>query len=96
MPPDAAGATFDGGRHVKFWQRHISMLPGAYVSGDDQRYVCAAVSELTARMTLAYFCLGGLDLLGKVADALSESQRRDCVDWIYRQQICALCAKCCR
>lgn len=29
----------DVGKHAKFWARHLAMLPGAYVSGDDQRYV---------------------------------------------------------
>ncbi|KAJ3175587.1 hypothetical protein HDU87_006084 [Geranomyces variabilis] len=38
------------------------------------------------RMTVAYFCLGALDLLGEIPQ-LSPELRQECLDWIYAQQI---------
>ena len=37
-------------------------------------------------MTLAYFCLGGLDLL-QHTDVISEKERAAYIDWIYAQQL---------
>lgn len=39
------------------------------------------------RMTLAYFCLGALDLLGLVDGKLDIEERREYIDWIYDQQM---------
>ncbi|EGF77587.1 hypothetical protein BATDEDRAFT_30650 [Batrachochytrium dendrobatidis JAM81] len=38
-------------------------------------------------MTLGYFCVGGLDLLGKLETHISQHQRTAWIDWIYAQQI---------
>lgn len=38
-------------------------------------------------MTLAYFCLGGLELLGALDTVISEQNKQDWIDWIYSQQI---------
>lgn len=38
-------------------------------------------------MTLAYFCLGALDLLGLVQSKLTEQERLECIDWVYAQQL---------
>ncbi|CAO3617355.1 unnamed protein product [Cunninghamella echinulata] len=38
-------------------------------------------------MTLAYFCLGGLELLGALDTVISEHNKKDWIDWIYSQQI---------
>lgn len=38
-------------------------------------------------MTLAYFCLGGLDLL-QHSDVITEKERVAYIDWIYAQQLC--------
>ncbi|KAE8204167.1 hypothetical protein CF335_g2752 [Tilletia laevis] len=53
------------------------MLPQSYTSGDTQR------------MTLGYFCLSGLDLLGGVQSKVPDEERKELVNWIYAQQISA-------
>ncbi|KAN0062761.1 geranylgeranyl transferase type-1 subunit beta [Thecaphora frezii] len=61
-------------KHVAFYLRHLSMLPQPYTSADGQR------------MTLAYFALSSLDLLGAVEEKLKPEERSEYVDWIYEQQ----------
>ncbi|ORX88579.1 geranylgeranyl transferase type-1 subunit beta-like protein [Basidiobolus meristosporus CBS 931.73] len=61
-------------KHVKFFKRSLEFLPYQYSSAD------------TNRMTLGYFCINGLDLLGKL-DILSEEQKKGYIEWIYAQQI---------
>ena len=39
------------------------------------------------RMTLAFFCLSGLDLLGALESEIPEERRKIWIDWIYAQQI---------
>ncbi|WFD32369.1 protein geranylgeranyltransferase type I [Malassezia sp. CBS 17886] len=73
-PPHTPPCPVDVARHRKFWTRHVAMLPGAYAGADDQR------------MTLAYFCVGGLDLLGQL-DAITDEQRHAYIDWVYAQQL---------
>jgi geranylgeranyl transferase type-1 subunit beta len=65
-------------RQTAFWLRHLRLLPTAYTSGDVQR------------MTLAYFCLGALDLLGVLDLKVDLEEQREYVDWIYAQQLDAL------
>lgn len=38
-------------------------------------------------MTLAFFCLGALSLLGELENNVSEQNKRDWIDWIYAQQV---------
>ena len=38
-------------------------------------------------MTLAFFGLGGIDLLNKIETIYSPVQREQWIDWIYAQQI---------
>lgn len=71
-------------KHVKFWRLHLSMLPTPYTKADDQRFVHFA----NARMTLAYFCLSALDLLGQLDTVTTEKEREEYIDWIYSQQLC--------
>lgn len=70
-------------RHVRFWKMHLAMLPRPYTSGDDQRYVYGN----NGSMTLAYFCLAGLDLLQQKESVISEKDREAYLDWIYAQQL---------
>ncbi|KAE8221233.1 hypothetical protein CF319_g5374 [Tilletia indica] len=69
--------TLEHKKHVAFWVRCLRMLPQPYTSGDTQR------------MTLGYFCLSGLDLLGVAQSKIPEEERKDLIDWIYAQQIAA-------
>ncbi|SAM08352.1 hypothetical protein [Absidia glauca] len=41
----------------------------------------------TNRMTLAFFCLGGLELLGALDSEISDHNKKDWIEWIYAQQI---------
>ena len=58
------------GRHAKFLQRTLHVLPSSLANFDSQR------------VTISYFAVSGLDLLGRLD--LVESQRQDIVNWLYR------------
>lgn len=63
-------------RHVRYWLRCLkTFLPNAYTSNDCNR------------LTLAFFTLSALDLLGCLHTRTSERERSDYVDWIYRCQL---------
>lgn len=38
-------------------------------------------------MTLAFFCLASLSLLGKLEETVSQKDRVDWIEWIYAQQV---------
>jgi geranylgeranyl transferase type-1 subunit beta len=60
-------------RHTKYWLRCLrSLLPTAYTSND------------SIRMTLGFFILSALDLLG--ADAPSPEERKNIQSWILKCQ----------
>jgi geranylgeranyl transferase type-1 subunit beta len=62
-------------RHIKYWQRCLkSLLPTQYTSND------------SSRMTLGFFILSALDLLGAGATTLPSKERADIRDWILRCQ----------
>lgn len=46
-------------------------------------YVCMYVYSIT----LGFFCLAALDLMGELETALSEQDRLDWIEWIYAQQV---------
>ena len=58
-------------KHVGFFKRHLELLPQPYEAADHQR------------MTLVYFSLSALDLLG----ALDSVDAGPIVEWVYAQQI---------
>lgn len=62
-------------RHIKYWQRCLkSLLPTGYTSMD------------SSRMTLGFFILSALDLLGAGAETFSEEERSSIRDWILKCQ----------
>lgn len=62
-------------RHVRYWLRCLkTFLPNIYTSNDCNR------------LTLAFFILSALDLLGCLEARISEQERRDYIDWIYHCQ----------
>ncbi|CAG8457378.1 10309_t:CDS:2 [Paraglomus occultum] len=67
--------TFDKDKHVMYFKRCMAYLPEPYTNND------------TNRMTLAFFGLGGLDLLNMIETIYSAEQREQWIDWIYAQQI---------
>ncbi|ORY92371.1 protein geranylgeranyltransferase type I beta subunit [Syncephalastrum racemosum] len=72
---EATPATINFGKHVKYFVANLTMLPTAYTETE------------TNRMTLAFFCLASLELLGALETAVSERNRSDWIEWIYAQQI---------
>ncbi|ETN38511.1 uncharacterized protein HMPREF1541_06546 [Cyphellophora europaea CBS 101466] len=67
--------TFDKARHIKYWKRNADLLPEAYTSGD------------AARMSLGFFIVAALDLLGVLDTLVSEEERIAWIDWIYSLQV---------
>ncbi|XP_076443833.1 geranylgeranyl transferase type-1 subunit beta-like [Babylonia areolata] len=60
-------------KHVKYFQRMLRVIPGHYASLD------------THRMTIAFFALSGLDLLGALHEI--EDDKLDIIEWIYSLQV---------
>jgi geranylgeranyl transferase type-1 subunit beta len=68
-------STFHKDRHIKYWLRCLkTYLPTPYTSQDSNR------------MTLAFFTLSALDLLGVLHEKTTPSERQEYIDWIYRCQ----------
>ncbi|KAL8773118.1 MAG: hypothetical protein Q9209_001794 [Squamulea sp. 1 TL-2023] len=68
-------STINKPTHIRYFLRCLKThLPTAYTSNDSQR------------MTLAFFVLCGLDLLGSVDSNITGSERVAYIDWIYRCQ----------
>jgi len=65
----------DVARHIKYWERCLkTALPNPYTSTD------------SSRMTLGFFILSALDLLGASATSISEKERKDIRDWVLKCQ----------
>ena len=67
----ASSPAFDRELHAHYFLTHLRSLPAAYASQDSQRVV------------VAFFCVHGLALLGKLADV----DRRQVIEWVYRLQV---------
>jgi geranylgeranyl transferase type-1 subunit beta len=62
-------------RHIKYWQRCLkTLLPTQYTSTD------------SSRMTLGFFILSALDLLGAGTDTFPEKDRKNIREWILKCQ----------
>jgi len=62
-------------RHIKYWQRCLkTLLPTQYTSTD------------SSRMTLGFFILSALDLLGAGADTFPEKDRKNIREWVLKCQ----------
>ena len=63
-------------RHVTYMLRCLkTLLPRAYMSSDSNR------------MTLAYFIIAGLELLGTLETSSTETERAGYVNWVYSCQV---------
>ncbi|KAI9632119.1 terpenoid cyclases/protein prenyltransferase alpha-alpha toroid [Dioszegia hungarica] len=66
--------TFKRNAHINYFLRCLGALP-ASAEGHDSN-----------RITIAYFCLSGLDLLGALEKKTTEEQRKGWVEWIWSLQ----------
>ncbi|CAJ0959844.1 unnamed protein product, partial [Mesorhabditis belari] len=62
-------------KHIRYLVRHLNIFPNNYSSLD------------TTKITLFYFAISGLDLLGELDASLKEGGRKRCIDWIYSMQL---------
>ena len=67
--------TFDKPKHIKYWKRCSSLLPNDYQSTD------------ASRISLGFFIVAALDLLGILETEIPESERKGWIDWIYACQV---------
>ncbi|KHJ32267.1 putative geranylgeranyl transferase type-1 subunit beta [Erysiphe necator] len=69
------GKVFKKGLHIKYWKRCLnSLLPTEYTGND------------SSRMTLGFFILSALDLLGESVSAFPYDQKIEIRDWILKCQ----------
>ncbi|OWR49949.1 geranylgeranyltransferase type 1 beta subunit [Danaus plexippus plexippus] len=61
-------------QHVKYFMRFLNVLPASLSSHD------------TTRVTIAYFSVAGLDVLGSITSMTIDMQSR-IIEWIYRLQV---------
>lgn len=62
-------------RHISYWKRCLkTLLPTGYTTTD------------STRMTLGFFILSALDILGAGADTLPEQEQKNTRDWILKCQ----------
>ncbi|KAI7861382.1 protein geranylgeranyltransferase-like protein type I beta subunit [Spinellus fusiger] len=62
-------------KHIRYFKSNLTMLPSAYTETE------------TNRMTLAFFCLNSLQLMGVLDEQISKQNQQDWIEWIYAQQI---------
>lgn len=83
--------TFEAKKHTAFWLRHLRLLPRPYVNADTQR------------VTIAFFCLSALDLLGALATGPAEQtpkvgpdEQQAYREWLWSLQLGELRDPCSR
>ncbi|KAG4305640.1 hypothetical protein PORY_001196 [Pneumocystis oryctolagi] len=66
--------SLDIDKHTKYHLRHLDFLPHHYLYAD------------TSRISIAFFCLSSLDLLGSLETSTTPLQRKNWIEWIYSFQ----------
>ena len=75
MPASIIHASLNKEKHIRYWLRCLKThLPNAYTSNEAQR------------MSLAFFILSALDLLGALHTKTTRSERAEYAGWILRCQ----------
>jgi geranylgeranyl transferase type-1 subunit beta len=69
------GPQLDVNLHINYWKRCLRSLLPTYYTGSD-----------SSRMTLGFFILSALDLLGENTETLPEKEREAIRDWILKCQ----------
>ncbi|XP_076803518.1 geranylgeranyl transferase type-1 subunit beta-like [Clavelina lepadiformis] len=67
-------STFARKKHIHFFTRILQILPNRYSMLD------------TSRLTVTFFALSGLDILGAL-DTLTDTNKQEIIDWIYSLQV---------
>ncbi|CAD6196942.1 unnamed protein product [Caenorhabditis auriculariae] len=62
-------------KHVSFLARHLKVFPEAYNTLD------------TNRITLLFFALSSLDVIGELDELIDSNRRKEYIKWIYNLQI---------
>lgn len=68
-------ADFAGAEHARYFERFLMMVPEFLTSQD------------TNRLTVVFFALSGIDLLGKLDEVLDAAAKQAVIDWIYSLQV---------
>ena len=69
------GITLVRKRHAKYFLRFLNILPAERMA-----------SYESSRMTILFFAISGLDVLGALEDSLSYERRTEIIEWIYSCQ----------
>ncbi|CCJ28302.1 unnamed protein product [Pneumocystis jirovecii] len=62
-------------KHTKYHLRHLNFLPHHYLFAD------------TSRMSIVFFCVSSLDLLGSLETSTTSAQRKEWIEWVYSFQV---------
>lgn len=73
--PSRPRGEFLRARHVKFFTMHLKLLPSFYAAMDN------------SRMTLMYFSLSALDVMKELDNVVSDTEKKQMIDWIYAMQV---------
>ena len=89
----AVQKTFKRNGHINYFLRCLRALPTQAQDNDSNRSVTSVsdIWELTGRMTIAFFCLSGLDMLGALDDMTTIEQREGWIEWIWKLQSRKIC-----
>ncbi|KAL7310513.1 geranylgeranyl transferase type-1 subunit beta [Mucor circinelloides] len=71
----AQSPLFSKEKLAKYFKSNLCMLPTPYTQTE------------TNRVTLAFFCLGALSLLGELDRCVTKENKHDWIEWIYAQQV---------
>lgn len=65
---------FSREKHIQYFFGHLNIVPHHYQTQD------------LNRMTILYFCVSALDVLGVVESKINEKLKSEIIEWIYSQQ----------
>ncbi|XP_075238392.1 geranylgeranyl transferase type-1 subunit beta [Lycorma delicatula] len=74
MTHDTENAVLARQQHVRYFKYHLQILPARLSNFD------------STRISIAFFALSGLDLLGAI-DEIEEERKRTICDWLYQLQV---------
>ena len=66
--------TFKRNAHISYFKRCLTLLPSSAEGHDGNR------------ITIAYFCLSALDLLGALNDIFTDQEKNQWIRWVWDLQ----------